>query len=97
MDYQTQFFANLCKIYAEMQEPNTNTENQHFPDITLHTVEDGSKMNAHRIILAASSPYFNKCFQWSHNDVIDIHNGITGDTMREILKYIYSGTISITQ
>ena len=88
MEYSAHFFANLTKIYKNMDTS--------YSDMTLHCLEDGSKLKCHRVILSACSDYFKNVFGWSKTDVLDVHNGITGHTMEIVLQYIYSGKISLT-
>ena len=87
-NYQTRFFANLSKIYDNIKDSCS--------DVILHSVEDGTRLQCHHIILSASSDYFRNVFTWNKVDVVEVHNGITGETLEVILRYIYTGEISIT-
>ena len=89
MDYPNHLLTNLSKMYIDMTSSH--------PDITLHCIEDGTKLKCHRIVLSASSEYFKNVFGWSESDVLDVHNEITGETMQMVLKFIYSGKISLTK
>ena len=94
-DYRSNFFDNLFKIYADM-------DNSH-PDLTLHCVADGTHLKCHTVILSACSEYFkNAFFVWncaasSSTRVLDVHEGVTGETMKILLKFAYSGKIKLTQ
>ena len=69
--------------------------------MTLHCVRDGVQLKCHTVILAACSEYFkNVLFSWSSgassSTVLDVHEGITGETMQILLNYAYSGKITLT-
>ena len=86
--YQTHFFKKLANIFNNIKDAH--------PDMTLLCIEDGVKLQCHRIILSACSDYFENLFNWNNENVIEVHNGITGETLETILNYVYSGEISLT-
>ncbi|XP_018566142.1 PR domain zinc finger protein 1-like [Anoplophora glabripennis] len=63
-------------------------------DCTLHC-KNGS-IRAHKVILAASSPYFRKVFL-EHKDerAIFIMHGISLEQLRDLLELIYKGAIDV--
>lgn len=41
----------------------------------------------------ASSEYFLNLFKWSTNELIKVHNDISGEVLSMLVSYIYSGEI----
>ncbi|XP_064605185.1 actin-binding protein IPP-like [Liolophura sinensis] len=68
-----------------------------FTDVTL--VVECSEFKAHRIILSACSRYFRAMFVGQLSEVskeeVGIH-GVRSEIFREILRFIYTGTVDIT-
>ena len=68
-------------------------------DVTL-TVGNVS-FSAHRLVLAGNSPYFRNIFVAenadSHHQEVTLPSNFRGDTLRTVLDYFYSGTLSINQ
>ena len=50
------FQDNIKSAFGNLREDND------FTDVTL-ACEDGQQMEAHRVILAAASPFFKSCFK----------------------------------
>ncbi|KAJ3647096.1 hypothetical protein Zmor_024638 [Zophobas morio] len=68
--------------------------NQKFSDITL--LVDDQKLYAHKVILAVRSEYFESLlYEDPQNTKITI-TGVPFDALRTLLKYIYTGTITIS-
>ena len=71
----------------------------HLCDITLVTKDD-KQFNAHRNILSAASPFFFKLLQ---SDMKENREGIvrfeeiSGAVMEDVLEFIYTGSIEVTQ
>ena len=67
-------------------------------DVTL--LVEGRQFKCHKIILCASSIYFNamlnSCFSESQKDEIEICD-LSAVVFQDVLEYFYGGTISITQ
>ena len=58
------FRANVNSAFGRLRD------DKEFSDVTL-VCEDGQQMEAHKVIMAASSPFFEKIFQKKTN--IPIH------------------------
>lgn len=68
-------------------------------DITL--MAQGEKFSAHRIVLAASIPYFNAMFMHdylleSRQECIVLNQVVDACALEHIINYSYSGKIEIT-
>ena len=67
-------------------------------DVTLRAGD--RSIQAHKVILAASSPYFNAMFTNRHREsfasAIDL-NGIDAETLENLITFIYSSSLEITE
>lgn len=86
--YHLKLIKNLKTLYDK--------ETTFYTDVTLNCVEDGSHFDCHRIILAASSEYFLNLFKWSAIAVVNVHNEMSGEVLKTVINYIYSGIIDLT-
>ncbi|XP_067048895.1 kelch-like protein 28 [Acropora muricata] len=82
-----------------LERVETQRRNDHFCDVTV-LVKD-KYFKAHKVLLAASSPFFRKLLssgmKESNEDVIKIElDEATEDVMEDVLSYIYTGDVSIT-
>ena len=82
-----------------LERVETQRRNDHFCDVTV-LVKD-KHFKAHKVILTASSPFFAKLLtsgmRESNEDVIKIElDEATEDVMEDVLSYIYTGDILIT-
>ena len=68
-------------------------------DITL-VAKDGEELQAHKNVLSAASPFFCKLL---HSDMKENREGIvrfeeiSGSVMEDVLEFIYTGTVKVTQ
>ena len=80
-----------------LQEDLTRLYSQGFlTDITLST-EDGKNFEAHRILLAARSHYFHSIVPRLKTEPVIFLKGVKGAHLDKILKYIYSGSVSLSR
>ncbi|XP_015756211.1 PREDICTED: kelch-like protein 18 isoform X2 [Acropora digitifera] len=82
-----------------LERVETQRRNDHFCDVTV-LVKD-KYFKAHKVLLTASSPFFRKLLssgmKESNEDVIKIElDEATEDVMEDVLSYIYTGDVSIT-
>ena len=68
-----------------------------FTDVTL-ACEDGQQLEAHRVILAASSPFFQKLLQNTKHPNPLIHmRGVKFEDLRAIIDFLYFGETNVFQ
>ena len=72
-------------------------ESKRFSDVTLVT-EDQVQFDAHRIILAGASRVFNNLLSLAtERSAIVFLNGVKSTELRDILRYIYLGEVSVRE
>ena len=82
-----------------MKRLNIQRKQGHLCDITLITKDD-QELKAHRNILSAASPFFYKLLQ---SDMKENREGIvrleeiSGSVMEDVLEFIYTGTVEVTE
>ena len=85
--YQLQSKSLLENIY----------KGEEFYDVTLVS-EDEKFIRAHKVVLAASSDYFQRIMSLqSHSNPFVIMRGISGDILDNILKFLYLGETAVCQ
>ena len=78
---------------------NMQRKQDHLCDVTLVTNDD-KEFKAHRNVLSAASPFFDKLFE---SDMKENREGIarfeeiTGSVMEDVLEFVYTGSVEITQ
>ena len=78
---------------------NMLRKQDHLCDVTLVTKDD-KEFKAHRNVLSAASPFFHKLFQ---SDMKENQEGIarfeeiSGSVMEDVLQFIYTGSVEVTQ
>merc|ERR1719445_2810100 len=71
-------------------------QSEAFADVTLAC--DGGSLKCHKIVLAASSDYFQKLFMDSNSDhPIVFLKDVKASQVRAILDYVYKGEVSVAQ
>ena len=92
----------LCLQWNEFQENIKNVfknlrGNNDFTDVTL-ACEDGKQVEAHKVILAASSPFFQKILGGNkHPHPLIYLRGVKSDSLLAILNFLYRGEADIFQ
>ena len=82
-----------------MKRLNIQRKQGHLCDITLITKDD-QELKTHRNILSAASPFFCKLLQ---SDMKENREGIvrleeiSGSVMEDVLEFIYTGTVEVTE
>ena len=68
-----------------------------FVDVTL-ACEDGQQIEAHKVILAASSPFFQKILKGNkHSHPLIYMRGVNSDNMTAIIDFLYYGEANVYQ
>ena len=91
-------FSATSHAHSLLSSVHTLRERKGLCDITLHA-EDRC-ISAHKVILAAGSPYFNAMFTNNHRESaassIDL-NGIDAHTLELLVDFIYSSSLEIKE
>ena len=92
----------LCLKWKDFQE-NVNTAfgslrgTNDFADVTL-ACEDGQQVEAHKVILAASSPFFQKLLgRNKHPHPLIFMRGMKSDDLLAIVDFLYRGEANVFQ
>ena len=95
-------FEKLCLQWNDFKE-NVNSafgklrNDKEFSNVTL-ACEDGQEMEAHKVILAASSPFFEKILQKSkHPHPLIYLRGFQSKDLVSILDFLYFGEANVFQ
>ena len=92
----------LCLKWNDFQE-NVNTafgnlrEDTEFADVTL-ACEDGQHIEAHKVILAASSPFFQDLLKRNrHPHPLIFMKGVKSENLLAIVDFLYCGEANVYQ
>ena len=92
---------NLCLKWTSFQENvkrafGSMREDQDFSDVTL-ACEDGQQVEAHRVILAASSPFFQNILKKNKQSphLLIFMRGVKSEDMIAIVDFLYVGEATI--
>ena len=93
------------KLYLQWNDFQENVQvafgnlrsDKSFTDVTL-ACEDGQQLEAHRVILAASSPFFQKLLQTTkHPNPLIYMRGIKFEDLLAIIDFLYCGETNVFQ
>ena len=85
------FQDNIKSAFQNLREDNN------FSDVTL-ACEDGQQVEAHKMILAASSPFFQKLLgRNKHPHPLIYMRGVKSDDLLAIVDFLYRGEANIYQ
>ena len=85
------FKGNVKNVFGRLRD------DKEFADVTL-ACEDGQQMEAHKVILAASSPFFEKMLKKNkHPHPLIYFKGIHAQDLMAILDFLYFGEANIFQ
>ena len=92
----------LCLQWNDFKE-NVNSafgrlrEDQEFVDVTL-VCEDGQHLKAHKVILAASSPFFQRILKRNkHSHPMIYMRGMKPDNLTAVVDFLYYGQAKVYQ
>ena len=93
----------LCLQWNDFQENIKSAfenlrEDKDFKDVTL-VCEDGQQVEAHKVILASSSPFFQKLLgrNKQHHHPLIYMRGLKFDTLLAVLDFLYRGEANVFQ
>ena len=92
----------LCLQWNDFKENAVKTfgslrEDKDFTDVTL-VCEDGEQLEAHKVVLASSSPFFNKILSTNkHIHPLIYMRGMKSDDLLAILDFLYCGETNVHQ
>ena len=92
----------LCLQWNDFNDNVTSSfeslrENGDFADVTL-ACEDGKQVEAHKVILASSSPFFQRILRRNaHPHPLIYMTGIKSDNLLAIIDFLYCGEANIYQ
>ena len=92
----------FCLKWNDFQENVNGTfenlrNSNDFVDVTL-ACEDGQQVEAHKVILAASSPFFQNLLKKSkHPHPLIFMRGVKSEDLSAILDFLYSGEANVNQ
>ena len=95
-------FEKLCLQWNDFKDDVTSAfgslrENNDFADVTL-ACEDGKQLEAHKVILAASSPFFQNVFKRNqHSHPLIYMRGMQYEELVAIVDFLYYGEANIHQ
>ena len=85
------FKDNILTAFSGLREDND------FTDVTL-ACEDARQMQAHKVILAASSPFFQNLLRKNkHSNPLIYMRGVKSEVMSAILDFLYFGETNMFQ
>ena len=92
----------LCLKWNDFQENTISSfgvlrNDQEFADVTL-ACEDGTQVEAHKVILASSSPFFMEILKRNkHPHPLIYMRGIKADDMVAMVDFLYNGEANVNQ
>ena len=85
------FQDNIKSAFGDLREDND------FADVTL-ACEDGEQVEAHKVILAASSPFFQRLLgRNKHPHPLIYMRGVKSDDLLAIVDFLYCGEANVFQ
>ena len=85
------FQDNIKVAFANLRE------DKRFTDVTL-ACEDGQQLEAHKVILGASSPFFQKLFEKNtHPHPLIYMRGLKSKDLSDIVNFLYCGEANVHQ
>ena len=86
-----EFQDNICQAFGNLRKDTD------FSDVTL-ACEDGEQIEAHRVVLAASSNFFQKLFsRTKHPHPLIYLKGIRSEDLLAIIDFVYFGEAKVYQ
>ena len=85
------FKENVCSTFGDLRQDNE------FTDVTL-ACEDGQQVEAHKVVLTSSSPFFQKLLgRNKHTHPLIFMRGVKFEDLLAIVDYLYCGEADVFQ
>ena len=85
------FKDNVTSAFGNLRDDNN------FADVTL-ACEDGKQVEAHKVILASSSPFFQNILRRNkHIHPLIYMRGVKSDDLQAIVDFLYCGETNVYQ
>ena len=85
------FETNISSTYLDLKD------DKDFADVTLVSADD-QQVEAHKVILAASSPFFKRVLKRNpHQHPLVYLKGVSSAELKEVLNYIYLGAANVPE
>ena len=85
------FETNISSTYLDLKD------DKDFADVTLVSADD-QQVEAHKVILAASSPFFKRVLKRNpHQHPLIYLKGVSSAELKEVLNYIYLGAANVPE
>ena len=77
-----EFEANICSTFRDLKD------NKDFADLTLVSADD-QQVEVHKVVLAASSPFFQKILKRNaHQHPLIYMRGVTSSELKAVMNYV---------
>jgi len=86
-----EFEANISSTFRDLKD------NKDFADLTLVSADD-QQVEVHKVVLAASSPFFQKILKKNaHQHPLIYMKGVTSSDLKAVMNYVYYGEANVPQ
>merc|ERR1712204_102017 len=86
-----EFQNNISTMFGQLKD------DADFADVTL-VCEDGQQLEAHRVILSASSPFFQSILKKNnHQHPLIFMGGVKSKVLKSIIDYVYYGEAKVSK
>ena len=85
------FESNISKAFKDLRD------DRELCDVTL-ACEDDQEVEAHKVILASCSPFFDRIFKrYKNSQPLLYMKGVTSHQLQSLMSFIYLGQVSLAQ
>lgn len=86
------FHSNVSSSFKELREADQ------FYDVTLCCDNGDAEVRAHKVVLAACSPFFRKVLlRYTHNNPLIYLKGVDSHNLTAVLNFMYQGEVNVSQ
>ena len=85
------FSDNIISAFGDLRDDT------YFTDVTL-VCEDGQQVDAHKVVLVSSSPFFLNLFKRNkHSHPLVYMRGLTFESLLSVVDFLYKGEANVFQ